>query len=294
MIEYAIEGQEISRIRVDFAVVLQTVDGMELRIETALAVTASDDAPFLTARPTISAKQAAMSSPCYVNESAPPPCTNPGVSISRSVAVAESSVSRMRTLRRGCSRPRAGGASCVRRGAESSVGQVGADPRCLRSIVYGGEGPTRAGCSSRSSGCWSTSSHSPVRRLSLQSSKPTTDRPQRAPTRITLRRPRLGRACSAMCGRGLHLRPNSAVRLRPSPRQAMPQTPLMTSWISPHQLVVHTSLAATRLAAGTCGQAGVRARNRIRPCIHRGPGFVGSKACDTHLVTMIGLSRETA
>lgn len=51
MIEYAIEGQEISRICVDFAVVLQTVDGVELRIETTLAVTASDDAPLLSARP---------------------------------------------------------------------------------------------------------------------------------------------------------------------------------------------------------------------------------------------------
>jgi len=50
MIEYAIEGQEVSRICVDFAVALQTVDGVELRIETAFAVTASDNAPLLRVR----------------------------------------------------------------------------------------------------------------------------------------------------------------------------------------------------------------------------------------------------
>lgn len=51
MIEYAIEGQEISRICVDFAVALQTVDGAELRIETAFSVTASSEEPVLRARP---------------------------------------------------------------------------------------------------------------------------------------------------------------------------------------------------------------------------------------------------
>lgn len=50
MIEHAIEGQEISRICVDFAVALQTVDGVELRIETAFAIAASDEARLLSAR----------------------------------------------------------------------------------------------------------------------------------------------------------------------------------------------------------------------------------------------------
>jgi len=45
-----IEGQEISRICVDFAVALQTVDGVELRIETGFAVTSSADTPLLSTR----------------------------------------------------------------------------------------------------------------------------------------------------------------------------------------------------------------------------------------------------
>jgi len=49
MIEHAIEGQEISRVCVDFAVALETADGVELRIETAFFVTASDGSPLLNA-----------------------------------------------------------------------------------------------------------------------------------------------------------------------------------------------------------------------------------------------------
>lgn len=45
MIEYAIEGQQIDRICVDYAVTLQTSDGAELRIETAFTLTRDDTPP---------------------------------------------------------------------------------------------------------------------------------------------------------------------------------------------------------------------------------------------------------
>ena len=50
MTEYAIEGQAIARICIDFAVLLQTAEGVELRIETAFAVASSDDSPLLSTR----------------------------------------------------------------------------------------------------------------------------------------------------------------------------------------------------------------------------------------------------
>jgi hypothetical protein len=51
MIEHAIEGKEISRVCVDFAVALETADGVELRIETTFSVTDSDGSPLLAANP---------------------------------------------------------------------------------------------------------------------------------------------------------------------------------------------------------------------------------------------------
>ena len=41
--EYSLEGQEIARICLDFAVALDTVDGTELRIEARFRVTSPDE-----------------------------------------------------------------------------------------------------------------------------------------------------------------------------------------------------------------------------------------------------------
>lgn len=49
--KYAIEGQEVSRICVDYAVTLQTADGAELRIETGFAVAASGAEPIVAVEP---------------------------------------------------------------------------------------------------------------------------------------------------------------------------------------------------------------------------------------------------
>jgi hypothetical protein len=43
MMDYALEGQEIVRLCLDFSVVLQTVDGAELRIETEFLLASSSE-----------------------------------------------------------------------------------------------------------------------------------------------------------------------------------------------------------------------------------------------------------
>jgi hypothetical protein len=43
MMEFALEGQEIGRVCVDYAVVLETVDGTELRLESRFQISSPDD-----------------------------------------------------------------------------------------------------------------------------------------------------------------------------------------------------------------------------------------------------------
>jgi hypothetical protein len=44
MMEYALEGQEVSRVCLDYAVVLETVDATELRLETRFEILSGDAA----------------------------------------------------------------------------------------------------------------------------------------------------------------------------------------------------------------------------------------------------------
>jgi Family of unknown function (DUF6188) len=43
MIEFALEGQEVGRLCLDYAVVLETVDGAELRLESRFQISSLDD-----------------------------------------------------------------------------------------------------------------------------------------------------------------------------------------------------------------------------------------------------------
>ncbi|NMM17068.1 MAG: hypothetical protein HHJ14_07985 [Cellulomonas sp.] len=49
--EYSLEGQEVSRLCLDYAVVLQTVDGTELRIESPFRLSSHDGAQTEEVRP---------------------------------------------------------------------------------------------------------------------------------------------------------------------------------------------------------------------------------------------------
>lgn len=49
--EYSLQGQEISRICLDYAVVLETVDGTELRIESPLKLSSAERMPPDEVRP---------------------------------------------------------------------------------------------------------------------------------------------------------------------------------------------------------------------------------------------------
>jgi hypothetical protein len=43
MMEFALEGQEVGRVCLDYAVVLETVDGTELRLESRFQISSLDD-----------------------------------------------------------------------------------------------------------------------------------------------------------------------------------------------------------------------------------------------------------